>query len=278
MPELPEAQMVCDAIWPLMHGKRIVDLLITDEGVLGNCDYKSALACIKDETFEAVSRRGKYIVFELNTGVRMVVHLRMTGRLLAVPAEYPQEKHTRAVFRLENGEELRFIDQRKFGRIWIYEHGQEMDCGIASLGPEPFDAKLDAVYLRNVLGRTTRAVKTCLMDQSLIAGIGNIYSDEILHSAGIAPDVPGNQLTVEVIERLAQMIPETMRFFVDKNQMSAEEYLRTGGREYRNTPYFRVYGRAGKACMGCGEALRKTVIGGRSSVHCPFCQPLDEKE
>ena len=127
-------------------------------------------------------------------------------------------------------------------------------------------------YLQARLGKRKKAIKACLLDQSVVAGIGNIYSDEILFTAGIRPDKPGDALADGDFERLASAIPERLNFFIEKNAISFEEYALSKGRDYRNTPYLQVYGKGGKPCPACGATLRRIVLGGRSSVFCPHCQ------
>ncbi|MCD7840848.1 MAG: hypothetical protein LUG56_00070 [Lachnospiraceae bacterium] len=137
---------------------------------------------------------------------------------------------------------------------------------------EPLSADFSVEYLYDRLGMRKKAIKECLMEQSVIAGIGNIYSDEILFAAKIHPARPASSLTKEEWSRLAALIPQRLSFFIQANEISAEEYLRTKGREYRNTPYLQVYGHEGEPCPACGTPLRRMVIGGRSSTFCPCCQ------
>ena len=122
------------------------------------------------------------------------------------------------------------------------------------------------------LGKRRKAIKECLLDQHIIAGIGNIYSDEILFTAGIYPARPANSLNMDEWEQLTAVIPERISFFIDTNRITPEDYLETKGQDYRNTPYLQVYGQAGKPCPKCGETLCRIVVGGRSSVYCPACQ------
>lgn len=136
----------------------------------------------------------------------------------------------------------------------------------------PFDPDFSGEYLSARLGKRKEAVKECLLDQNVIAGIGNIYSDEILFAACIRPERSANTLTAEEWNRLASVIPERLAFFIEKNEISPEEYLETKGQDYRNTPFLQVYGHGGEPCPACGETLCRTVIGGRSSVYCPVCQ------
>ena len=275
MPELPEVQTVCDVMRPQIVGKRIENIRIEEEKVIAGADVDKFKKCLIGAAFEAVNRRGKYILLLLDKGRRLTIHLRMTGCLLVAPAGYPAEKHTHVTFELEGGQELRFIDQRKFGRMWLTEACGKVP-GLDALGPEPFDKALTAEYLKERIGNLHRKIKDCLLDQHLVAGIGNIYSDEILFRAGIHPAREACSLTEAAYKRLAAQIPDTMQYYVDKNRIDAQTYLKTGGREYQNTPYLQVYGRAGKACLVCGERLVKARVAGRGSVYCPCCQRLDE--
>lgn len=129
-------------------------------------------------------------------------------------------------------------------------------------------------YLEANLKKRRKAIKGCLLDQSIVAGIGNIYADEILFAAGIFPARPADSLEKADFARLSAVIPERLAYFTEKNKITPEEYLKTKGQEYRNTPFLNVYGHAGKPCPVCGTILTRTVIGGRSSVYCPHCQKL----
>ena len=140
------------------------------------------------------------------------------------------------------------------------------------LGLDPLAPACNAEYLSSHLSKRRKAIKECLLEQTIIAGIGNIYSDEILFTAGIYPARPANSLKQTEWERLAEAIPERISYFIEKNAITAEEYLETKGRDYRNTPFLQVYGHGGSPCPKCRETLCRMVIGGRSSVYCPVCQ------
>ena len=197
----------------------------------------------------------------------------MTGCLLVTPAAYPEEKHTHIIFRLNSGKELRFADTRRFGRFWLLRQGEtDTYTGIEKLGAEPFDPGFSGEYLSTRLGKRKKAIKECLLEQSVIAGIGKIYSDEILFAARIHPERPANTLTKEEWNRLASVIPERLAFFIEKNETTPEEYLAAKGQDYRNTPFLQFYGHSGEPCPNCGESLCRMVIGGRSSIYCPNCQ------
>lgn len=273
MPELPEVEMIRNAVAPFVCSRRIERLELPDPSVCGHPAAEKFERSVAGRTFASVARRGKFLRFLLEGGGEIVVHLRMTGVLLACESDFPEEPHTRALFHLSGGRQLRFADMRRFGRLWLIG-ADEADrfTGMDRLGVEPFDPCLTPRWLREQLGRSRCAVKTCLLDQSVVAGIGNIYSDEILFDARLHPQRSACSLTASEWKRLAESIPRLMQFHVEHTACAPEEYLRTRGHEYRNTPFLRVYGHAGEPCPTCGAKLERVVIGGRASVYCPKCQ------
>lgn len=273
MPELPEVESVRVALAGELAGRRVEDVRLNDARCAARPAAEAFCDGLRGRAFAKLGRRGKFLLAALDDGGRLAVHLRMTGRLLLAEASEASEAHTRAALSLDDGRELRFVDARRFGRLWLLRPGEEDTyTGMSGLGPEPDDPALDAGYLCGVCGKSRRAVKSCLLDQSVVAGIGNIYSDEILHDVRIRPDRPACSLDAGEWERLAEAIPRVMRFFTEKNLVTFEEYRQSAGLEYRNTPWLRVYAHAGKACDICGTALERRVIGGRGSVFCPRCQ------
>ena len=179
------------------------------------------------------------------------------------------------MFHLSGGRELCFSDTRRFGRFWLLRQGEaDTYAGMEKLGAEPFEPDFSGEYLSTYLGKRKKAIKECLLDQNVTAGIGNIYSDEILFASRIHPERSANTLTTEEWKRLASVIPERLVFFVEKNKITPKEYLAAKGQDYRNTPFLQVYGHGGEPCPVCGKTLCRTVIGGRSSVYCPACQKI----
>ena len=273
MPELPEIETVRRVVGPQIVGRRVTEVSVRHPKVVGRPDPESFAERLVGRTFTDLIRRGKSLTAILDDGSRMVMHMRMTGCLVVAPHDRPEEPHTHIVISLDDGKGLRFSDTRRFGRFWLLADGEEDDCtGICKLGPEPFDPSFTAEYLENRIGNSRRAVKECLLDQGVVAGIGNIYSDEILFDTNIDPMCPACLLGHEDWERLAEEIPRALMFFIEKNEISPEEWLEGKGKEYRNTPYIRIYGHAGQPCPVCGTPLVRRVIGGRSSVSCPMCQ------
>lgn len=273
MPELPEVEAIRRVLEPQVRGLVIQEVVLRRPEIVEHPAADEFCGRLIGQTLEGIARRGKFLLLRLEGGGHMVVHLRMTGCLLAAPAQLPEEKHTHLVLRLRGGRELRFSDTRRFGRFWLLEPGEaDAFSGVEKLGREPFDPAFSAQDLKAGLERRKRAIKECLLDQSVVAGIGNIYSDEILFAAGLHPARPACTLTQEEWGRLAEAIPERLSYFLQKNEMTAEEYLETKGREYRNAPFLQVYGKQGEPCPVCGQALCRTTIGGRSSTFCPHCQ------
>ncbi len=273
MPELPEVETIRRVIEPQIRGLAIEQAAVSRPEVIAHPGADEFCRRLTGQVFESVARRGKFLVMQLESGDRMIIHLRMTGCLLATPAACPAEKHTHIIIRLNDGRELRFSDTRRFGRFWLLQKGEaDTYSGMEKLGREPLAPDFTADYLSDCLGKRRKTIKECLMDQSVIAGIGNIYSDEILFAAGIYPARPANTLTGAEWERLAGVIPERLSFFIRKNEITPEEYLETKGKDYRNTPFLKVYGHEGEPCPVCKTALSRMVIGGRSSTYCPHCQ------
>lgn len=234
---------------------------------------------LTSQVISHMERRGKFLMILLTSGDRIILHLRMTGGLLLTPADYPEEKHTHIILSLNSGMELRFSDMRRFGRFWLIPKDEtDTYSGTHKLGIEPLTEAVTFEYLHTHFGKRKKTVKECLLDQSVIAGIGNIYSDEILFTARIHPARPANSLNRKEWEILAAVIPERISYYIKTNRISAEEYLQTKGRDYRNTPFLQVYGHAGSPCPKCRETLCRMVIGGRSSVYCPACQKNKEAE
>lgn len=273
MPELPEVETIKRVIEPQIQGLVIDKVTVKRPEVVSYPAADEFCGLLTGQTISHMTRRGKFLIIWLNSNDRIILHLRMTGCLLLTPADYPEEKHTHIIFSLSNSMELRFSDTRRFGRFWLLRKDEaDTYSGVEKLGIEPFHAELTAEYLNTRLGKRKKAVKECLLDQSAIAGIGNIYSDEILFTAGIYPARSANNLKIKDWERLAAAISVRISYFIEVNRITPEDYLETKGRDYRNTPFLQVYGKEGKPCPKCGETLCRIVVGGRGSVYCPVCQ------
>lgn len=273
MPELPEIETIKSVIEPQIKDLTIEKITVNRAEVIAQPSSDKFCEAVTGQNISSMARRGKFLIIFLKNKSRIILHLRMTGCLLLTPTDYPMEKHTHVIMKLSNGMELRFSDTRRFGRFWLIQSGEEDTySGIGKLGLEPLSSECNAEYLQSKFGKQKRAIKKCLLDQSVIAGIGNIYSDEILFRARISPARLASSLMSEEWQHLAEIIPECLSYFIEKNRITPKDYLQTKGQDYRNTPFLQVYGHADEPCSNCGNTLYRTVIGGRSSVYCPACQ------
>ncbi|MBQ3077873.1 MAG: bifunctional DNA-formamidopyrimidine glycosylase/DNA-(apurinic or apyrimidinic site) lyase [Clostridia bacterium] len=273
MPELPEVETIRRVLGPQLAGRTIERVTVLHPGVVAAPEAAALADRLRGQRFSDLGRRGKFLLPTLESGDRLLLHLRMTGALLLAPAALPPEPHTHLVWQLDDGRELRFSDPRRFGRLWLWPAGEPCPAdGLTRLGPEPDDPALTAAAFAARLSGSRRAIKACLLDQTVVAGIGNIYSDEILHAAALHPARPASSLTAPDWERLAASIPERIRWFTEQNAISPEDYLKGRGWDYRNTPHFAVYGRAGQPCPRCGAPLARATVAGRGSCFCPGCQ------
>ena len=178
MPELPEVETIRRVLEPQIRGLEIMNITVEKPEVISHPAAGEFCRLLTGQVIASMSRRGKYLRIHMNSGDNVTLHLRMTGCLLVTPPDYPVEKHTHIAIRLSNCNELRFLDTRRFGRFWLIQDGEaDTYSGIDKLGIEPFDTELNAEYLKAHFGKCKKAVKTCLLEQSVIAGIGNIYSD-----------------------------------------------------------------------------------------------------
>lgn len=265
MPELPEVQTVVDSLRPAILRRRIrfVKLLRADIVRPRGFNLVAALAdhCIVD-----VIRRGKRIIFTLDNGNRFYIHLGMTGRLTTSSTNDPVAKHTHLILHFA-GFEVRFHDARRFGEVrWLGDRD-----GSDDLGPEPLTMRPQQFVRR--LNKTRRAIKTALLDQKLLAGLGNIYADESLFAAGIHPLCAANSLTKSQVRRLNRSIKLTLRRALRHRGSTLRDYVDGQNRRGNYQRLLRVYGRSGQPCRVCGTIIQRIVLAGRSTCFCPHCQP-----
>ncbi|MGF1588734.1 MAG: DNA-formamidopyrimidine glycosylase [Pleurocapsa sp.] len=225
-------------------------------------------------------RRGKYLLAELETNISqpagwLGVHLRMTGQLLWVKQDTPLQKHTRIRLFFAEEQELRFVDTRTFGKFWLVPPQipiAKVIPGLERLGPEPFDADFSLNYLTTKLNNRRCPIKTLLLNQSIVAGIGNIYADEALFQSGILPNTVAANLTQMQIKRLHQAIIDVLQISIDQGGTTFSDFLDLLGVSGNYGDAALVYGRKGEPCRVCDTPIEKTKLGGRSAHFCPSCQ------
>lgn len=281
MPELPEVEVVRRALqhgvgrFPIDHVE--VRLERTVASPVGDCAaFAAALTGCQLTSWQ---RRGKYLLSRLvrqgRPAGRLGVHLRMTGRFRWFNGEdSPVCPHTR-VRLLGDGKELRFVDTRSFGRMWWVPPGtaaSQVITGLQRLGPEPFAAAFDGTYLKKRLRGSRRPIKTALLDQSVVAGVGNIYADECLFLAGIPPHVASNSLSQGRLHRLCGQLVRVLARSIQQGGTSFRDFRDLQGVNGNYGQAAWVYGRPGAPCRRCGAPIQRQVLGGRSSHWCPRCQ------
>jgi formamidopyrimidine-DNA glycosylase len=275
MPELPEVETVRRSLLKRVVGQRITSLQVGDyPAVLGGDRAEDVQARIAGRTVTGIRRRAKYLILDLDDGTAIVVHLRMTGRLSLVPHEEPPLRHQRLAIDFDSGLDLRFSDQRKFGRV-THLHHEDVDRLEQRLGREPLTRDFSAEWLGERLRRRKGKIKSVLLDQHLIGGLGNIYADEALFRAGIHPERAANSLDADELHRLHQAIRGVLRAAVDGRGTTLSDFEDADGNAGRYGGKLQVYGRGGKGlCPRCGTPLERALVGGRGSSFCPQCQPL----
>lgn len=278
MPELPEVETVRRTLAQELAGRQIVGVqAINWPRTIAHPSPDELCVALCDRAIERVDRRAKYVLIRLDNDETLAVHLRMTGRLLVVAAAEPIDKHTHVILSLDDGRELRFHDTRKFGRWWLLNADgmAELD---AKLGSEPLDPTFTAAVLRDhVQGRRTR-LKPLLLDQRVVAGVGNIYADEALWLAHLHPLRTADSLSEAEIEMLHVGIVTALQGGVERRGTTLSTYRDARGERGDNQHHLNVYGRTGEPCPRCGTAIERVIVGQRSTHLCPTCQLLHEPQ
>lgn len=274
MPELPEVETVVRDLRPLAVGRTI--RAVRNGSKKLRVPWKPSWnAKLKGMRIDAIRRRGKWIVIELNGDTkrpRLLVHLGMTGQFTVVDAAHPAPDHLHVVFELDDGCELRFRDPRRFGCVTLHADDAAVEAHFQtiSLGPEPFGIDGNAFF--NKVRRSARTLKAILLDQSVVAGVGNIYADEACSLAGLHPRRRGTSLSVDQIDRLREAIETVLHKAIAGRGSTIRDYVGGSGLRGGYQSEFRVYGRTGEPCLACTAPIECVRLSGRSSHYCPKCQ------
>jgi formamidopyrimidine-DNA glycosylase len=278
MPELPEVETVLRRIRPRLLGQRIeqVEFRRASRLLRDTVSAPELARHLRGARVQEVRRRGKYLVLNLDCGHDLVLHLGMTGKLVEVPPGCNQSHaHARFCF---DGFDLLFCDPRTFGRIVLLPGGDtEALPGLASIGPEPLGKDFTSACLLKALHQRQAPIKALLMDQRIIAGLGNIYVDEALFRAGIHPLRPGGSLSLAELKRLRRAIRAVLREAIRFCGTTIINYEWAAGRKGSFQNKLRIYGRAGEPCRACGRRIASARVAGRTTCFCPHCQPRRRK-
>lgn len=270
MPELPEVETVVRSLRQPLIGRTIEHMWYDWARTIHSPDPDQFAARIAGQRFTAIKRRAKYIVCELDSDI-LIVHLKMTGRLYVSPDDASDHADKWVHFRLQldNGHQLRFSDYRKFGKVYL-THDLETITG--KLGPEPLSPAFTLdVFKARMKGRS-KQIKPLLMDQTFIAGVGNIYADEALHRAQIHPMQPVDQLDEDTIARLYTMIQTVLKDGIAREGASVDWYRKPDGTQGSMQNYLFAYDRTGEPCYTCGTPIEKIRVAQRGTHYCPNCQ------
>ena len=296
MPELPEVETVARDLQRWVAGATIGSATVHWDRTIRHPQPSERFAAeIAGSTIVRVTRRAKTVLIHLDDGRVMTVALRMTGALIVTPPETPPDPYARVVFQLADGRELRYRDVRKFGRIGLWPGGGLRGVGagrgarskhvaetaksyrigevFSGHGPEPLARGFSAARFAERLSRRSAKLKTLLLDQSFIAGVGNIYADEALWRARLHPLKAANTLRPDEVRRLHRAVRQVLRQGIENRGSSFSDYVGADGQPGQNAERLAVYRRTEEPCFRCGRPIRRIVVGQRSTHFCPHCQP-----
>ena len=274
MPELPEVQVLVDDLNSAgIAGRTITSARVFWPKTIATSSPQTFRRRIKDHTITAIRRRGKFLVFDLTPTNHLMIHLRMSGRLHLVPADAKRSKHEHVILCMDNGRQIRFHDTRKFGRMYLTQHTDRI---LGHLGIEPLDPVFKARLFKQMLRSRKRQIKPLLLDQTFVAGLGNIYVDEALWDAFIHPQQPASTLTDTQISALHRAIPKVLKRGLKNLGTSLgtgrANFYSVARRKGRNQDQLNVFRRTGHPCPRCKTPLERITVAQRSTHICPKCQ------
>lgn len=268
MPELPEVETVVRALHGPLVGQTILEIRNYWPRQISP-DLDEFQARIHGKQITAVERRAKYIVISLTEGETMIIHLRMSGHLSVVDKSEPPQKYVHTIFELANGQELRFRNPRKFGRVYLVKEKDEI---LGKLGPEPLEPDFTVDVLAQRINGRNRPLKPLLLDQTILAGVGNIYADEAAFDAGLHPERRVSSLTLDEIAALHHAIQKVLILGIEREGASISNYVKPDGSKGEMQHAVKVFRRTGEPCYHCGTPIERIRLGGRSTHFCPNCQ------
>lgn len=281
MPELPEVETVARGLDKRVSGDVIESVWLGEKPEPLKSPAKEIAAVLEHSCIARVRRVGKHIVFDLECAPRnrkgrpvphgqWIVHLGMTGRMQVAEPQDELLKHTHAVLKLKSGRELRFVDPRRFGRLAVVRLDAKVATGFAAPGDDPLDSQLDRFV--ELFRKRKTPIKSALLNQKLLSGVGNIYADESLFRAGIRPRRSAASLTREQLGKLHAALKDVLKEAIALGGSSVSDYVDADGKEGFFQLQHRVYAREGEPCLVCDNPIKRVVIAGRSSHYCPKCQ------
>lgn len=278
MPELPEVETIRNTLKQVVLNKEIETVEISYPKIIKKPDDVHQFAdALRGEVIKDIGRRGKFLLF-YTTNYTLVSHLRMEGKYGLFQKSDPVDKHSHVFFKFTDETEMRYTDVRKFGTMHLFKKGtEESSLPLSHLGPEPFSEQFTVAHLKEMLGKTRRRVKTALLDQRLLVGLGNIYVDEVLFRSNVHPETPSNLLTENEITIIHKEIKATLKEAIDKGGSTIRSYVSSDGEMGMFQLELYVYGRNGEQCNNCRTTIEKITVNGRGTHYCPNCQIKNSK-
>lgn len=274
MPELPEVETVARGLDKQLTGRTVTAVEVHWERSIGAPDPVTFAERLVGQTVTGVGRRGKWIVIHLDGGDKLLAHLRMTGQLLLEPAESADSDYTRVVLRLDNGQRLHFSDVRKFGRLILAEDANDV---LGDLGPEPLADNFTVERFQAMLAQRRGRIKSLLLNQRFLAGLGNIYVNEALWQARIHPLRPANSLLPPETRRLYDAIRSVLCAAIKEGGTTLDNgnFRQTNGEAGEFASQLEIYGREGEPCECCGAPIERITVSQRGTYFCPCCQQIE---
>lgn len=274
MPELPEVETVARNLRESgLVGRVVIDVIVRWPRTVDRPSVEELRVRLRGQEIQAIGRRGKFLILSLSAGDSLLVHLRMTGKFLVASAAEPLDGHVHVILALDDGRQLRYHDTRKFGRVYLVDEPAEV---IGRLGPEPIAADFTAEDLEAMLTQRRRQLKPLLLDQTFLAGLGNIYVNEALWLAGLHPERRSNTLSSDEVNALHEAMRTVLQKGIDNLGTTLGDgisnFYGAGGAPGRNQEELFVHGREGAPCPRCGTSIRRLIVGQRSTYVCPLCQ------
>jgi formamidopyrimidine-DNA glycosylase len=273
MPELPEVETVVRGLRAPLIGCTITTVAIRWPGSIGAPDPDAFAEELTGKVVTDINRRGKWLVIELSGGHTLLAHLRMTGQLVLEPAECPEDEYSRVILYLDNGQRLRFSDMRKFGRLILTE---DVDEVLGDLGPEPLAEDFTIGQFKRMLAQRHGRIKSLLLNQRFLVGLGNIYVNEALWQAGVHPLRSANSLSSAEVEALYRAVRSVLRAAIVQGGTTLDNgnFRQVDGSPGDFANQLEVYGRECEPCLRCGAPVERLKVGQRSAFFCPRCQPV----
>lgn len=275
MPELPEVETITKTLRTLIKNETIEHVEVYWSNIIKYPSVEQFTDALRGQTFYDVKRLGKFLLFTLDDYV-LVSHLRMEGKYSVDSKDEPMKKHTHVIFEYSSGKQLRYNDVRKFGTMHLFEKGTELENKpLNQLGPDPFEEAFTYEYFHEKLQRTTRPIKNVLLDQTVVAGLGNIYVDETLYLAHVHPLRRAHTLEEEEVRRIQKEAIKVLKKAVKQGGTTIRSYVDSSGEMGMFQQELYVYGQEDTPCATCGSIISKIKVSGRGTHFCSSCQPED---